>query len=245
MPPVTAADSEEPEEPESMRSDDPDFEQLWDMPYGEFLKVAEDPANPLHAKARIISAEIMEPFATAIQASTAPARSALTENLGEWARTALKPLYDVGANVSAAYSPEFAKMAQGMVKALRSNAAASQPLGPVDISTSPSVVVDFAADQAPEGVTVGQVHDAAQAKVVETLAAMFTTAQEQLAHLRARADADDERDKRQQGRDRILDARHLDTARLSRWGVVGGWVAAGLAAVALVAQVIASITPEQ
>jgi len=235
----------DPDHPEDPKQADAQLQQLWEMTISELAKIEEDPDHPLHAKAKLVGAEMMAPFAKALRASTAPTRAALTNNLGEWARTALKPLYDASGHVSKAYEPGILRMGEEMAKALRPTLAPDAKVGPSDILEAPEVVVDFTADEPPADVTVAQVHDAAQAQVVETLAGMFKTAQEQLAHLRTRAEADDERDKRQQKRERFLDARHFDTSRMSRWGVIGGWAAAGLTAIALAMQVIASITPEQ
>lgn len=235
----------EPDDPESMRAGDPEFEQLWDMPYGDFRKIENDPQHPLHAKALVVGAEIMEPFAKALQASTAPTRIALTENLGAWAKTALKPLFDASAHLTDLYNPHISEAGKNFADALGTAVEtataldSTEPVSAVDV-TSPTTI-DFTADAVPEGFTVGQVHDAAQARVVEQLAGMVRIANEQLDHARSRARVEDERADEQQKRDKRLDARHLDTTKLNRWGVIGGWTAAGLTVVSIVISAIIDV----
>lgn len=241
---MTTVPDDEYDDPESWNSDDPDYRALWDMTVGDLTAIENDPRHPLHEKAKIVGQEMMSPIVKVIEASTAPTQAAIAQGLGKWATTALAPLMEAQKKLDETYSPGIMRIGQSMADAFAGvsipDVSPATIKGPIGRMERAETVVDLKSDEPPEA-TAAETRGALSEQAVDKLRAMLAVSNQQLEltnqqleHMRRRADLDDTRAAEQVRRDRLLDARHLDTTRLSRKGVAGGWTAAILTAVAII-----------
>jgi hypothetical protein len=213
------------------------------MSLGDFAAIEEDPQHPLHDKAKIVGKAMMAPFAQAVQKQNAELQRAIGSAFGRWAQKALTGATDAVIKSARVSSSD---AAGALNRAARASVTASlgEHLAAV---TSSGTAVDFSDDELPDA-TVAEVHDAAQSIVIEGLTRLIDVQQAHLALLEKQATKDDARISRQEehstARERILDARERDNARRAMSGVIGGWVAAGVAAISIIVTVMIAIWPK-
>lgn len=200
-------------------SDDPEINDLWEMPFGELQKILDDPEHPLREKALVVTTQALAPLQTAVQ-EWFGSQSAIIDSLVKPLESLVKPIESLVPKIDTSWIsgilPDYPAWQD-----LRRSLPQSDRAEPFVIDS-----IDFDSTTPPDA-PLREVAAAADDAAVVVLQDLLAVQREQLAQAKADAASNDEA---------------LAVARGSRtagwWGVAAALLAAVIGVISIIVTIM-------